>query len=278
MITTDSSIGAATLGTVPVLGWVTNNTPGACSFTESTYPGQQIYSGSCGNGVYPEGTDGCTNSGGCDIFGNNTIAVLTSIPEPPLDITSNSTPAPGSVTKSWADGTWAGGWVNSLVNNSSFGNAASGKGVAIWDLDNKSTWWNAVHRDVHPAPFTYDEIINGGIGTALAIKTADPTAMVSGPVIDNWWAYFYSMKDIDNGSSTGPCYSPWSGPIDREAHDGVPLIEYYLKQFNNYSQSYGMRLFDILDIHGYFAPSGTAFVTAGDTALQQKRMNGTHVF
>jgi hypothetical protein len=85
-----------------------------------------------------------------------------------------------------------------------------------------------VHRDVHPVPFTYDEVTNNGIGTALAIKIADPTAQVSGPVIDDWWAYFYSMQDIWNGYDTGPCYEPWDDPTDREAHGGVPLIEYYL--------------------------------------------------
>ena len=56
-----------------------------------------------------------------------------------------------------------------------------------------------MHRDVHPVAFTYDEVTNNGIGTALAIKTADPTALVSGPVIDYWWAYFYSKKDIESG-------------------------------------------------------------------------------
>ena len=32
------------------------------------------------------------------------------------------------------------------------------------------------------------------------------------------------------------------------------MIEYYLQQFKNYSQQYGMRLLDYVDIHGYFAP------------------------
>jgi len=38
---------------------------------------------------------------------------------------------------------------------------------------------------------------------------ADPTAEVSGPVIDFWWAYFYSRKDIESGWGAGPCYQPW---------------------------------------------------------------------
>jgi len=280
LVTTDNSADAATLGTVPVLGWVSNSTTGACSFSAANYPGQTSYAGNCGNGIYPQGTNGCTNAGGCEIFGNSSVAAITSASQPPVDITAASTPAPGSVTNAWAVGTWSGGWVNSILN--AYGPAnpttGTGRGVAIWDLDNEPTWWDAVHRDVHPAPFTYDEVTNSGIGTALAIKTADPTAQVSGPVLDYWWAYFYSKKDIENGWSTGPCYEPWSGPTDRSAHGGVPMIEYYLQQFNQYSQRYHTRLLDYVDIHGYFAPNNTGFTAAGDTDAQQERMNGTRVF
>ncbi len=295
------ALGVAVLGTVPVNGWVSNGT-NACSFLQSSFPNQlglngdaafNSYNGlECGYGYYEQGYGGCTNSGGCEIFGSNTIAALTSNSEPPPNITDASAtptasqvPNPGSVTASWADSTWSGGWVNSIVTNSSMGNGASGKGVAVWDLDNEPTWWSAVHRDVHPIPFTYNEVTDNGMGTALAIKSADPTALVSGPVIDNWWAYFYSETDVWDGYDTGPCYEPWSDPVDREAHGGVPLMEYYLQQFNNYSQQYGVRLLDYLDIHGYFAPdypagsgNSVAFTTAGDTQEQEARMNGTRVF
>ena len=278
-----NAAGSAALGTVPVLGWVSNNTQNACGFPQSQFPGQQSYSpNNCGNGIYPNGTNGCTSSGGCDLFGNAATQANTSIAEPAPSITT----APNPATTVWADGTWSGSWVNSLVTNPSYGNGASGKGVAMWDLDNEPTWWDAVHRDVHPVAFTYDEVTNNGIGTALAIKTADPTALVSGPVIDYWEAYFYSKKDIESGWSSGsPCYQPWSNPVDREAHGGVPMIEYYLKQFNSYSQQYGIRLLDYLDIHGYFAPdypanssNSVAFTTAGDTGEQEARMNATRVF
>ena len=150
------------------------------------------------------------------------------------------------------------------------------------DLDNEPTWWSATHHDVHPYPFTYHEVTNHGIGTALAIKTADPSAQVSGPIIDWWWGYFYSMQDIWNGWDTGPCYEPWSGPTDRQAHGGVPMIEYYLQQFNKYSQQYGIRLLDYVDIHGYFAAtyngSGVGLATASDTQEQIARLNSTRVF
>jgi len=279
------ALGVAVLGTVPVNGWVSNSTEYVCSFTQTQFPSQQSYESGCGNGVLTSGTD----LNGSNGTSPTQIPLITSISTPPPNITETSAtptsaqvPNPGSVTTAWADSTWSGSWVNSIVTASGYGTGSSGKGVAVWDLDNEPTWWDAVHRDVHPAPFTYDEDTNGSIGTALAIKTADPTALVSGPVIDYWWAYFYSKKDIENGWGSGPCYEPWSGPIDREAHGGAPMIEYYLQQFNNYSQQYGIRLLDYVDIHGYFAPdyngNSVAFTTAGDTEEQQARMNGTRAF
>ena len=259
LVTFDQSIGAITLGTVPVLGWVTNNNAAACSFPVSTYPNQQSVDTSrgCGNGVYPEGVNGCTNSAGCNITGNN------------ADVTSQ---AEGPV--------WAGSWVTSLVGK--FGTAANG-GVAIYDLDNEPSWWDAVHFDVHPLPFTYDEATNNGIATALAIKTADPTAQVSGPVMDYWWDYFYSKLDVESGWNSGsPCYEPWSNPVDRKAHGGTPFIEYYLQQFAAYEKANAIRLLDYLDLHTYFAAnyngSSVAFTTAGDTGEQEARLDSTRVF
>jgi hypothetical protein len=258
LVTLDQSIGAITLGTVPLLGWVANNNATACSFPVSTYPNQQSVDSSrgCGNGVYPEGVSGCSDPSGCNITGNNP------------DVTSQ-TEGPA----------WAGQWVSSLV--STFGTAANG-GVAIYDLDNEPSWWDAVHRDVHPDPFTYDEMTNNGIQTALAIKTADPTAQVSGPVMDFWWDYFYSKLDVENGWGSGPCYQPWSNPTDREAHGGIPLIEYYLQQFAAYEKANSVRLLDFLDLHTYFAAeyngSSVAFSTAGDTGEQEARVNSTRVF
>ena len=251
----DQAIGAKTIGTVPVNGWVAKDAT-SCSYPKSTYPNQVAidpYGGVCGNGVYPQGVNGCTNSSGCNITG--------------IAATSTSTAV---------DATWTGDWVKYLV--SKFGDAAHG-GVAVYDLDNEPSWWDAVHRDVHPVAFTYDELTINGISHAAAIKTADPTAEVSGPVMDYWWAYFYSKKDIENGWGNGsPCWSPWSNPIDRNAHGGIPLIEYYLQQFAAYEKNHGTRLLDYLDLHTYFAPSNLAFSTGGDTQTQQIRLNSTRVF
>ncbi|MGA2608441.1 MAG: glycoside hydrolase family 44 protein [Terriglobia bacterium] len=258
LVPSDKSIGAITLGTVPVLGWVAKDGT-SCGFPVSTYPNQQQVDTSrgCGNGVYPEGVNGCTNSAGCNITGND--PTVTSIAKGPA---------------------WAGSWVTSLVQT--FDTAANG-GVAIYDLDNEPDWWDGTHRDVHPLPFTYDELTNNDIATALAIKTADPTAEVSGPVISFWWDYFYSKLDVENGWNTGPCYVPWANPVDRKAHGGTALIEYYLQQFAAYAAANNTpRLLDYLDLHTYFAAdyngSGVGLTTAGDTGEQQARLNSTRVF
>ena len=253
-VTSNQAIEAISMGTVPVLGWVAKDGT-SCSFPTSTYPNQQSVdtSRNCGNGVYPEGVSGCTNSNGCNITGN--AATDTSVAEGPA---------------------WVGSWVTSLVG--AFGTAANG-GVAIYDLDNEPSWWDAVHRDVHPLPFTYDEATNNGIATALAIKTADPTAAVSGPVMDFWWDYFYSKEDVEDGWDAGPCYEPWSNPVDRKAHGGTPFIEYYLQQFAAYEANHGVRLLDYLDLHTYFAAvyngSGVGLSSAGDTGEQEARLDST---
>jgi hypothetical protein len=256
----DAAIGAKTLGTVPVEGYIAKDGT-SCSYTAAVFPQQYSfdpYDSNCGDGMYPDGVAGCTSSTGCNVTDPSNEATVSGTPAGP---------------------TWDGGWVAYLVQT--FGTAANG-GVFSYDLDNEPAWWDAEHRDVHPNPSTYDEVTNNGIATAQAIKTADPTASVNGPVVDYWWNYFYSKKDIESGWGSGiGCYQPWSNPVDREAHGGVPFIEYYLQQFDAASTTYGARLLDYLDLHTYFAGTyngnGVGLTTAGDTQEQIVRLNSTRV-
>jgi hypothetical protein len=273
VVTQAAALGAEIVGTAPVIGWVTtSNVAGsgtsnpACSFQKATFPNQQSYNNNCGNGVDANGTN---------LVGNNTIAALTSMSEPPP-----TPPAAGTAVGP----SWIGNWVTSLTTQFGPGNptTGTGKGVAHWDLDNEPEYWSAVHRDVHPLPMTYDEITSGGIGTALAIKTADPTALVSGPVISGWSNYFDSAEDTNAGYGTAPCYNTFADPVDRQAHGGVPLIEYYLQQMQAAQTTYGKRLLDYVDIHTYFAANynntSTGLTAAGDTSEQIARLNSTRVF
>jgi hypothetical protein len=260
-VKSDAAVGAKTLGTMPVEGWVAKDGT-SCSYTSTAFPQQYAfdpYNSNCGDGMYPDGVNGCTSSTGCNI------------PDPSGEANISGTPA---------DPAWAGSWVAYLVQT--FGTAANG-GVYAYDLDNEPAWWDGVHRDVHPLASTYDEVTNNGIATAKAIKTADPTALVNGPVVDFWWNYFYSKKDIESGWGSGiNCYLPWSNPVDREAHGGVPFVEYYLQQFAAASTTSGARLLDYLDMHTYFGATyngrGVGLTTAGDTGEQEARLNSTRVF
>ncbi len=238
----DEQNATKTMATVPLIGYTTLRQR-ACGFSVAKYGTQKQtdpYWSDCGNGVLTNGQN---------VTGNNPADTSTPINQ-----------------------TFVGGWVSYLVKK--FGPAASG-GVAIYELDNEPEFWDGVHRDVHPAYMTYDEVTNKGLAYAQAIKTADPTAQVSGPVIANWPNYFYSSADLHTGWSSGPCYCYNGNPTDRLAHGNVPLLAYYLQQFQAAQNSGGVRLLDYLDLHGYYAASGSTFTTAGDTALQAARLNST---
>jgi hypothetical protein len=243
-VLSDEVVGSKTLGTVPVLGWTTKSRSKVCGFSVAKYGVQQKtdpYWSDCGNGIHTDGSN---------------------VVSDPTD------------TSMAIDESWAANWVTYLVNR--FGTAANG-GVAIYDLDNEPSWWSSTHRDVHPLPFTYDEVTNNGLKVAKAIKGADPTAEVSGPVIDFWPAYFYSMLDIQTGWSSGPNYVYNGNPVDRKAHGNIPLLEYYLQRFKAAQDAdpNNTRYLDYLDLHTYFAANNAGLNTAGTTDAQQAAINST---
>ncbi|WP_263376689.1 glycoside hydrolase family 44 protein [Granulicella aggregans] len=246
-VTQDEKTLTNTLATVPLIGYTTLR-KSACSYSVAKYGAQTVTdpaNADCGTGILTTPVNGST----------------TIVNDP----TDTSMPI---------DETFVSGWVNFLVGQ--FGTAAHG-GVALYGLDNEPEYWNGVHKDVHPNPFTYDELSNKGITYAAAIKAQDPSALVTGPVISNWMNYFYSAQDVANGYNHNPsCQN--ANPTDRLAHGNIPLIEYYLQQFQKYETTNGKRLLDYVDLHTYFAAPGAAFALTGDTTLQQARLNSTRVF
>jgi hypothetical protein len=245
-VTHDAGAGTKTMGSVPVTGWTVKSRTKACSFSVAKYGVQQKtdpYWSDCGNGVKLDGT-----------------AVVS-------DPTDTSMPI---------DERWAGDWVKYLVGK--FGDAAGG-GVAVYSLDNEPSWWDANHKDVHPLPFTYDEVTQNGLKVAAAVKAADPTAEVSGPVIDYWPNYFYSMKDLRTGWATGPNYVFNGNPVDRKAHGNVPMLEYYLQKFKAAQDAdpAHQRLLDYLDLHTYFVANSGAFTAAGTADQQRVMIDSTRV-
>jgi len=250
--------GGKILGTIPVLGWLPKAAQRMCSFDVSKYGeqcSQDPYASSsftCGNGVKLTSTCG-TN---------------------PVYITNDP-----NDDYAQFDQSFQAQWVTSLLSRYGSGNQG---GVAIWSLDNEPIWWDSTHRDIHPDPFTYDELYNIDLQYAQAIKQADPTALVSGPVNDNWASLWFSKKDIVSGWNSGGSY--WSNPVDRNAHGGTALLAWYLQQFAQYEQQHGQRLLDYLDMHAYLAPSeiddtDSSGATPPETAaVQALRLESTREF
>ncbi len=240
----DRVAGAKTLLSVPVIGWVAKSRTRGSSFSVAKYGPQQKtdpYWHDFGNGIKPDGTKIANDP-------NDTCMPI--------------------------DESWTSDWVKYLVGK--FGNAANG-GVAIYALDNEPTWWNKMHRDVHPLPFSYDEVTEKGLKVARAIKAADPTAEVSGPVIDFWLTYFYSKKDIEWFQEHWPNITGL--PPDREAHGNVPLIDYYLRAFKAAQDAdpQHTRFLDYLDLHTYFATEGAMLNPAGTSVQQRAVIDSTRV-
>jgi hypothetical protein len=125
-----------------------------------------------------------------------------------------------------------------------------GRGVYEYILDNEPGLWNTTHRDVHPEPMTYDELLEKTIAYATAIRKADPSALIAGPASYGWWEYFYSTKDHDEGFHSKP---------DRKAHGDTPLLAWWLQKIAEHEKKNGIKLLDVLDVHIYPQADGVQF-------------------
>ena len=215
--------GGETILTVPLIGWTPKDRARHWGFSVATYGAQQ--STECTVTGYPPWCQPDAGNGnhtdGSPITGND-----------PHDTSREI--GPDFVT----------GWMQHVAGR--VGTAGEG-GVRFFALDNEPDLWNSTHRDVHPAPLSYDEIWQRTVAYASAIKAQDPAALVMGPVPWGWCAYFWSALD---GCGDG-------GP-DLQAHGGVHYLEWYLQQAHDYETANGVRLVDYLDIHYYPQAGGVA--------------------
>ncbi len=233
----DRRTGTKSLLTVPMLGWVAKSTTLTCGFSTTKYGAQQQtdpFNPTCGNGLKPDGTP---------ITGND-----------PRD------------TSVAVNATFASDWITSLVTK--YGRADAG-GVRYYAFDNEPALWNSTHRDVHPAPLSYDELLQRTIDYGVAIKGADPSAKTLGPVEWGWSNYFYSAKDVAAGGTW------WETRPDRRAHGDKELVAWYLGELNKYQQRTGTRLLDYLDLHFYPQGANVSLSNVVDPATRALRLRST---
>ncbi len=199
--------------TVPMLGWVAKDTT-SYSFPVSEYGAQaKVDPGDTkkdkGNGQTPRGMN---------------------LPAEPERANVKSTPEMVSA------------WVKRLREAD---RQAGKRRVVQWILDNEPALWNSTHRDVHPSPTTYDELLEKTLQYAKVVREADPDGEIAGPSAWGWPEYFYSAKDAEAGFHRAP---------DRKAHGGVPLLAWYLQQVRAAGEKNKKRYLDVLNIH--FFPQG----------------------
>ena len=174
---------------------------------------------------------------------------------PPGPETRTSVPAPPD---------WATRWVSAIGAL----DAKNGHhGVYEYILDNEPMLWSTTHRDVHPDPVGYDELLDRSVKYASAIRDAAPDALIAGPAEWGWSSYFYSAKDV----------APGGGNADRRAHRDVPLVPWYLQKMRESERSSGKRLLDVLDLHYYPQASNVYGGGAGgsDRSTQLLRLRST---
>ncbi len=220
--------------TVPLLGWVAKDTK-SYSFSVAKFGAQEKISpdnADAGNGVRQNG----------DL-----------IPAPKPETTSTKS-TPDSIGR-WVRSMTSGGWTKKSE-------------LSMVILDNEPDLWFTTHRDIHPNPSTYDEVISKSKTYAAAIRAADPKVKIAGPASWGWWGYFYSAADHEAGLSSKP---------DRRSKGDVPFLEYYLRELAKEETRTGLRLLDILDVHYYPQTSGVLDGAGGklDQETNEARIRAT---
>ncbi|HEX2673723.1 MAG TPA: glycoside hydrolase family 44 protein [Polyangiaceae bacterium] len=206
--------GLQTALTVPMIGWVAKDDR-SVGFPTSKISGQRKHDPNrpeAGDGFRPDGSK-----------------------IPPGPPTETSVAAPPEVI---------GRWIRTLREKDQ---ARGKRSVQMYLLDNEPSLWSTTHRDVHPEPVGYDELLDRTIRYASEIRRADPEGLIAGPTEWGWNGYLYSGKDREAGIPAQP---------DRRAHGGVPLIPWYLQRLAEYEKAKGVRLLDVLDVHFYPAGDG----------------------
>jgi Glycoside hydrolase family 44 len=219
--------GAETVLTVPTLGWVARDTT-SYAFPVSVF-GKQLAvapdNADIGNGVRPDGQ-----------------------PIPPGPAARTSVPAPPA---------FVGRWVRALAEKG----ATARRAIRMYVLDHEPNLWNDIHRDVHPNPVSYDELLDRTVTYAREIRRNDPEAVIAAPAEGSWPGFFFSAADLE-------------GRVDRSAHGNLPLLPWWLREVNKAERRLGTRLVDVLDIHWFpqFEGAGVGTQAATDAATAARRI------
>lgn len=242
-VRSNSAAGAATLLTVPTIGWVArddNNSHASANVPNAGGTGLQ-------------GADGPI--AGYDPAANRLVTSVRSLPRKNAPFTDRPTLASGTIYQDE--------WIAHLQKT--FGTAGHG-GVQFFSMDNEPDIWDYTHTDVHPARMGYDDVLKNFLDYSTAVKDVAPNVMVTGPVSWGWTGYVFSAKDRGDDN--------FATHADRTAHGGEMFLPWFLKQVHAHDVKAGKRSLDILDVHYYPQASGT-FGGQTDKDTQALRLRST---
>ncbi len=222
VILANKSAGRDVLFTLPMLGWIPKDGEKRWAFSVKKYGAQQKtepYDTDAGNGLKPSGET---------LTGND-----------PEDTSMRISPD------------WHVAWLAHMREILGGKTAANG-GMRFFALDNEPDLWSSTHRDLRQGDAQLktvavgrDELWGRTVAYATALKKADPALQITGPVVGTWCGYFGSGEDIYDAD--GDCKTGG----DRTSHEGLPFLQWYLRQICAHEKKTGLRLVDYLDVHYY---------------------------
>jgi hypothetical protein len=225
----DRAVGADTLLTLPMVGWVPKGVryahPLLCSFPRSHFAGQDTWDWEW---VPPgEEAEMCGDGRVGDVW-------LRGLNDP-------HHAARPSTPQLSAD------WIAAI--RARYGTGA----VRLYGLGNEPGLWDDTHVDVHPEPASYDEIAEKSIALAKVAKAGDPAGQTLG--FSEWGWPNYECSSVDLAADEWRRCRP-DGP-DRAAHGGQPLATWFLDRMREASAQCQVRLLDYFDLH-YYAQGGSS--------------------
>ncbi|HKV86536.1 MAG TPA: glycoside hydrolase family 44 protein [Candidatus Dormibacteraeota bacterium] len=159
-----------------------------------------------------------------------------------------------------ADAVYQDEWIHHLVDR--FGP----NGVRFFTMDNEPDLWSYNHTDIHPARMSYQSMLDMFELYSLAVKNADPGALVLGPDVSGWTSYFYS--DLDRGNDN------YATHADHTAHGNQDFLPWWLAQVASQDRTHGSRSLDMLDVH-YYPQGDNIYSDSADPATQALRIRST---
>ena len=168
LIETTLAASAASVITIPTLGFVPIDREQRCGFSVAKYGAQNStdrYSPDCGNGLRPDGFTPITGNDASDT--SRTVG-----PE------------------------YAVAWLNHLATR----HGAYWLERSWFALDNEPNYWADTHRDVHPQPHTYAELWSYTLAYSLALRAAYPKLRLAGPDYTGFQALSDPVEREQGGS------------------------------------------------------------------------------